>query len=112
MTRYFAGCVAAFVLVASRSLAADPAVDFLRLIFGAEDGKVEETCWPNHDLWMPKGPRNAEGLAEIAELKLKPGRNQIIWETIQNGMCSVEVRDGKADARFVLDHGCPAKRLS
>lgn len=92
------------LLLSGRAIAAvDPARDFLRFIFGAEDVKLAEVCWPNDDLWMIAGPKNDRGLAEIAALKFPSGKDQVIWENISGGLCIVELRDGKADPRFILD---------
>ncbi len=92
------------LLLASPCLSAThPATEFLRYVYGAKDVAVDAVCWPNPDLWMLAGPKNDRGLAEIAELKLSPGKNEIIWELVDGGLCIVEVREGKLDARFMLD---------
>jgi hypothetical protein len=85
------------------SRAADSATEFLRFVYGATDVRTEEICWPNSDLWMLEGPKNPQGLQELAQLKLKAPRNGIIWEAIENGLSILELREGKVDARFILD---------
>lgn len=104
MANRFVGAVAALWLLCSPGgHAAEPARDYLRYLYGAKDVKIEEACWPHPDLWMIEGRPNEAGLAEIAQLEISKEKNQIFWEPIQNGLCIVEVREGKVDARSFLD---------
>lgn len=83
--------------------AAPSSTEFLRLLFGAPDVKIEEVCVPHPDLWMLLGPKHEPGLAEVAQLKIEPKPDRVVWETVGGGTCIFELRDGKADARFLLD---------
>ncbi len=103
MTKHLLVCAIALLLWGRSFAAGDPAREFLRFIYGADDVKVSEVCWPSDDLWMIAGPKNDRGLAEIATLQFSSGKDQVIWKTIAGGLCIVELRDGKADARFILD---------
>ena len=92
-----------FVLGQTLAIAASAPIEFLRYMFGAEDVAIEETCWPNDDVWMVHGANNPAGLAEIAKLKLRHGQDEVIWELIQNSLCVVELRKGKVDPAVNLD---------
>lgn len=92
-----------FVFGQSLAGAASPPIEYLRYMYGADEVVIEQVCWPNDDVWMMRGVKNPEGLAEIAKLELKHGKSEIIWEMIQNGLCIVELRDGKVDPAFNLD---------
>jgi len=103
MTKPLLVCAITLLLSSPAIAAAEPAREFLRYLFGAEEVKVAEVCWPNDDLWMIAGPKDDRVLAEIAALKLAPGKNEVVWEKFTGGLCIIELREGKADPRFILD---------
>lgn len=91
------------LLFASWTRAASVGELYLRHLYGDPTTDISAICWPNDDLWMLAGRKNAAGLAEIAESKISHDRDEVFWENIQNGLCIVEVRDGKVDPRFLLE---------
>jgi hypothetical protein len=94
--------VLAFMMGSTLS-AATVGETYLRYIFGDEAADAAKICWPNDDLWMARGEKNSAALDELTQEKISHGRNEVLWVTIQNSLCIVEVRDGKVDPRFVLD---------
>jgi hypothetical protein len=80
---------------------AEPVRDFLAFLHGDERVDVQALCWPHDDLWMARGERNEAALREVAAVEI--GKDPVQWFRIQNGLCIVEVRDGRVDARFVVD---------
>ncbi len=79
------------------------ATQYLRHIYGAEDVDIAKVCWSHDDLWMIQGQKNAGGLEQLARKKIEHGANEVLWEKIQNALCIVEIRGGKADPRFLID---------
>ena len=79
------------------------ATQYLQYVYGGDGVDIDKICWPNDDLWMIRGQKNAEGLAQLAQEKISHGANEVVWENIQNALCIVEIRDGKADPRFLID---------
>lgn len=99
--RRFVICVA--LGVASASYGASAANSFLRYVYGADGIDLKTICWPNDDIWMLRGAKNSAGLAQLESEKLPHGSNEVLWENIQNSLCMVEVREGKADPAFMLE---------
>lgn len=94
------GVVFALGLTASLR-AADPVKDYLAYIHGGDGVDIASVCWPHDDLWMIRGERDEAALREVQEEK--PGKDPVQWFTIRNGLCIVELRDGRVDARFLID---------
>lgn len=103
MTKHLLVCAIALLSFGRSFAAADPAREFLRFIYGAENVNIADVCWPNDDVWMIAGPKNDRLLAEVAALKLPSVKNEIIWEHVTGGVWLIELRDGKVDPRFILD---------
>ena len=82
---------------------ATAANQFLQDVYGGDGIEVEKLCWANDDLWMLRGAKNSAGLAELGEEKIPHSANEIVWATIQNGVCMLEIRDGKIDPAFMLE---------
>lgn len=82
---------------------ASVANEFLRYVYGAEDVDLAKVCWPHDDLWMLRGAPNPAGLAELAATNIRHKDNDIVWESIANDLCIVEVRDGKVVPTFLLE---------
>ncbi len=91
-----------FVMSAGATVrAADPVKDFLVHIHGGEGVDIAKVCWPHDDLWMIRGVRNDAALRQVQQEET--GRDTVQWFSIQNGLCIVELRDGRVDARFLID---------
>lgn len=82
---------------------ASAANSFLRYVYGADGIDPQTLCWPNDDVWMLRGAKNPEGLAQLEAEKIAHGSNEVLWENIQNALCMVEVRDGKVDPAYMLE---------
>jgi hypothetical protein len=95
----------ALLLVATlgAARAAQPGEQLLRYVYGDPAVAIDASCWPHEDLWMLKGERNDAALAELSQEKITHGPNEVFWLRVQHALCVVEVRDGKADPRFLLD---------
>jgi hypothetical protein len=89
--------------VASASYGASAANSFLRYIYGADGIDLKTICWPNDDIWMLRGAKSPAGLAQLESAKIPHGSNEVLWENIQNGLCMVEIREGKVDPAFMLE---------
>lgn len=83
--------------------AASSANSFLRYVYGAEGIDIQTLCWPNDDVWMLRGAKNPEGLAQLESEKISHGPNEVLWENIQNALCMIEVRDSKVDPAYMLE---------
>lgn len=97
--------VLGLVVVGGTSLmgADSVATQYLQFVYGGDGVDIDKICWPNDDVWMIRGQKSAQGLAQLRQEKISHGANEVVWENIQNALCIVEIRDGKADPRFLLD---------
>ncbi len=93
--------VALFLSVVGSLRSAEPVKDFLAYIHGGDGVDIAKVCWPHDDLWMIRGVRNEAALREVQQEETSKASVQ--WFRIQNGLCIVELRDGRVDARFLID---------
>lgn len=84
-------------------IAATPAEQFLNYIFGAEGVEIEKVCWPHDDLWMLRGANNPEALKEVADARIKHGKNEVLWQGIQRNLYIVSVRDNRVEPVFNVE---------
>lgn len=93
------GLMVSAVMVRADSVA----TQYLQYVYGGDGVEIEKFCWPHDDLWMIRGQKNPAGLAQLAQEKITHGASEVLWENIQDDLCIIEIRDGKADPRFLLD---------
>jgi hypothetical protein len=99
--RRFALCVV--LSLTSTGYGASAAHSFLRYVYGADGIDLPKIAWPHDDIWMLRGAKNPAGLTQLESEKLPHGSNEVLWKNIQNGLCMVEVREGKVDPAFMLE---------
>mgnify|MGYP001605030639 CR=1 FL=1 len=91
-----------FAIATAAGRAASAATEYLRHVYGADGVDLDKVAWPNDDLWMLRGAKNATGLAELQSTPIKHGANEVLWENVANGLCMIEVREGRVDPAFSL----------
>ena len=104
MKRLIYCCVAILIVTtATLSAAENTPLQFLRYIYGADDVDITKVCHPTDDVWMLRGAKNTNVLAQLKTHKFYPGQTNIISGTLQTDLYFIELRDGKVDPAFNLD---------
>ncbi len=91
-----------FALISQTAFSKEPlAKQFLQYIYGADGIDIAQICVPSEDLWMLRGAKNTNALAEVASMKLKD--KGVFTAMVRNEISFIEVRDGRIDPAFNLD---------
>jgi len=83
---------------------------FLHYCYGAEGIDISAICHPTDDLWMLRGAKQDEAIKAVNETDLKLGNSGVFSGPIGRDFCVVQMRDGKVDPSYNLEHTYSAHR--
>jgi len=81
-----------------------PAQKFLHYCYGAEGVDIVAICHPTDDLWMLRGAKNDEAIKAVNETPLRLADSGLFSGPIGRDFCVVQMRNGKIDPSYNLEH--------
>jgi hypothetical protein len=96
--------IALLLLAAPVAHSAEPvAKQFLRYTYGADGIELTNICHPSDDVWMLRGARNTNALADLNRMQIEAKGTGVVSGVVGTDIYFVEMRDGRVDPAFNLD---------